>query len=271
MPASTVPVASDLATADRVATALSMPRSALDTRASWSHPGFLRRHLQWPLLALAVLFMVANPWQADLWLADRVYAWEGHAWVLRHAWLTRHIHLVGRGLSTAAWLAVLAAWLVASLSAGWGHWRRPLLYLLTATAVATLLVAALKHGSNIDCPWDLARYGGTRRYIGLFELRPAGLGRGRCFPAGHASGGYAWLALYFFLGAVKPRWRWLGLAAGLGLGLLFGVSQQLRGAHFLSHDLAALAICWTCAALMYRLFYRAAPVASRTADGNVAP
>lgn len=241
------------------------PPSAAQTR--WAYPGFLRRLLQWPLLALAALFVVANLWRADLWLADRLYAWEGHAWMLRHAGWTRYVHLLGRDASTAAWLVVLAAWLIASLRAGWAQLRRPLLYLLTATAVPTLLVAALKHGSNIDCPWDLARYGGTRPYLGLFELRPTDLGRGLCFPAGHASAGYAWLALYFFLGVVQPCWRRAGLAVGLGLGLLFGISQQLRGAHFLSHDLATLALCWTCAVLVYRLFYRAAP--ART--GNAAP
>lgn len=246
-----------------------VPPSA--TPARWSCPDFLRRQLQWPLLVLGGLFVLAALLHADLWLADRLYAWEGHAWALRHAGWTRHIHLIGRDVSTAAWLMVLAAWLIASLRAGWAHLRRPLLYLLTATAVSALLVAALKHGSNVDCPWDLLRYGGARPYLGLFELSPAGLGHGRCFPAGHASGGYAWLALYFFLGTVTPRWRWAGLAVGLGLGLLFGVSQQLRGAHFLSHDLATLALCWTCAVLVYRLFYRAAPAASRIADGNAAP
>ena len=39
--------------------------------------------------------------------------------------------------------------------------------------------------------------------------------RGRCFPAGHASAGYAWVALYFFFLAAAPRWRWLGLSTGL--------------------------------------------------------
>ncbi|QNP42117.1 phosphatase PAP2 family protein [Lysobacter terrestris] len=204
--------------------------------------------------------MVFTAWtllHGDFWLADRLYAWEGHTWMLRHAWVTQTlIHLLGRDLSTAAWLVVLAAFVVASMRASWRHLRRPLLYLLVATALSTLLVAWIKSWSNIDCPWDLARYGGARAYFGLFEPRPAGMGRGVCFPAGHAGGGYTWLALYFFLLAVRPRLRWLGLAAGLSAGLLFGISQQLRGAHFLSHDLAAIAICWGSAVLMQRLFWR---------------
>jgi membrane-associated PAP2 superfamily phosphatase len=223
---------------------------------AWREPGFYRLHGQWPLLALAVAFTAWTLLHGDLWLADRLYAWEGHAWLLRRAWVTQNvIHLLGRELSTAAWLAVLAAFAVACMRASWRHLRRPLLYLLVATAVSTLLVAWIKSWSNVDCPWDLARYGGARAYFGLFEPRPAGMGRGVCFPAGHAGGGYTWLALYFFLLAVRPRLRWFGLAVGLSAGLLFGISQQLRGAHFLSHDLAAIAICWGCAVLTQRAFW----------------
>lgn len=266
MSASSIPVAFKLAAARVavVAPPISVPKP--EAKPLRHRPGFHRRHLQWPLLTLTGLFVVTNLLHVDLWLADRLYDWEGHAWSLRHVWATQHlIHLVGRDVSTAAWLAAFVAWLAACLRPAWASLRRPLLYLLTATALSTLLVAGLKSWSNVDCPWDLIRYGGARPYIGLFELRPAGLARGLCFPAGHASGGYAWLALYFFLAAVRPRWRWAGLIVGLGLGLLFGVAQQLRGAHFLSHDLAALAICWLCAVVLHRVFWRDEFASSRSA------
>ncbi|KQY50596.1 hypothetical protein ASD14_12695 [Lysobacter sp. Root494] len=237
-----------------------------------THPHFLRSHLQWPLFVLACLFFVATVLHGDLWLADRLYALEGGRWALRHAWATQHlIHLLGRDVSTAAWLAVLAAWLVACTRSGWTSLRRPLLYLLAATALSTLLVSWLKTWSNVDCPWDLARYGGMRAYIGLFEWRPAGMGAARCFPAGHASGGYAWLATYFFLLAVKPQWRRWGLAVGIGAGLLFGISQQLRGAHFLSHDLAAIAICWTCAVALHCVFWPPGATRSQRNLPDIAP
>jgi membrane-associated PAP2 superfamily phosphatase len=228
-------------------------------------PGFLRLRGQVPLLLLGLVFAAWTLLQGDLWLADRLYAWEGHAWTLRHAWATQDVvHLRGREASTGAWLAVFAAWLVACARSSWQPLRRPLLYLLLATALSTLLIAWIKSWSNVDCPWDLVRYGGTRAYFGVFGLRPAGTGPGACFPAGHAGGGYAWLALYYFLLAVKPRLRWLGLAVGLAAGLLFGIAQQLRGAHFLSHDLAAILVCWGCATALQRAFWRdAATAASR--------
>ncbi|WP_246071940.1 phosphatase PAP2 family protein [Marilutibacter aestuarii] len=220
---------------------------------------FLRRHALWPLLGFAVLATLAMAGQGDAWIADRLYAWEGHRWVLRDAWATEHlIHRGGRDFSALAWLMVLAGWAVACLRPGAASLRRPLAYLLVATLASTLTVALLKNATAMDCPWDLARYGGHLPAVGLFELRPAGMPATACFPAGHASAGYAWVASYFFLRVVQPRMRHWGLAFGLGLGLVFGVAQQLRGAHFVSHDVWTAAICWFVALGAYLLSWPSA-------------
>jgi membrane-associated PAP2 superfamily phosphatase len=126
---------------------------------------------------------------------------------------------------------------------------------VASVTLATLAVSLLKSLTRMDCPWDLLRYGGTRPFIGMFEARH-GLAASGCFPAGHASAGYAWVALYFAALAARPAWRWAGLAIGLAGGALFGVSQQLRGAHFLSHDLWSLATCWLVALALYLLMLR---------------
>lgn len=216
---------------------------------------FIRNHLCWPLLGMGLLIAAWTIGRGDLWLADRVYAWEGARWALKHAFLTQDIiHIAGRDLSAAAWLCALACYLVARRRDDWSHLRRPLVCLLLATLAGTLLVAWFKSWSNVDCPWDLVRYGGARPYVDLFSVRPVGLARGACFPAGHASAGYAWFSLYFFLLAVRPQWRWCGFATGLAFGLLFGMSQQLRGAHFLSHDLWTATLCWTASASVFLAF-----------------
>ena len=216
-------------------------------------------HLVVPLLLFALATVWLVPLRGDLWIADRIYAWEGFAWTLRNGFVTESlIHVAGRNLSLLAWLAAAAlyaaTWRVARLRA----WRRPLLYLLVAVALGAGMVSALKHLTNVDCPWDIDRYGGLRPYIDPFVPRPRELPRGQCFPAGHASAGYAWVALYFFFIAVRPAWRWRGLAVGLAAGATFGISQQLRGAHFLSHDLIALMVCWTVALTAQRAFWPAA-------------
>lgn len=233
--------------------------------------GFYFAHFWLPLLAFAVLAVGLMLLHGDTWVADRVYAWQGHRWALKNAFVTQTlIHIAGRDLSTAAWLAVAATWVVACLRPGMAALRTPLAYLVLSTLLATGLVAWIKSWSNMDCPWDLLRYGGDRPYIGLLGLRPVGMSRGVCFPAGHSSGGYTWMALYFFFLMVRPRLRWFGLSVGVAAGLLFGISQQLRGAHFLSHDLWTATLCWMSVFGIYLLFARRGD-ARRAADDAFAP
>jgi len=199
----------------------------------------------WLALAFVALNLLLLGFGGDFWIADHLYALQGHAWRWRHAYLTESvIHLGGRRFSALAWLLIVAACGASFVDPALRVRRAALGKLALSVLASTSAVALLKRWSDVQCPWSLARYGG--------ELPDAGMPAGHCFPAGHASAGYAWLALYFFFLAVRPAWRWHGLAVGMGLGLAFGIAQQLRGAHFLSHDLWAAAICWATAWLVDR-------------------
>jgi len=242
----TVPAASP----PRASSPLSAP-ALVPTRRS-----FLARHLLIPAVLVAVGSLLLMAGSGDQWLADHLYRWEGSRWALKDAWLTTHlIHKGGKNLSVLGSLLVLLGLLRSSFDARWKPLRQPLLYLFLAVGLSTGMVALIKAWTQMDCPWDLQRYGGLHPFIGLFQSRPAMLGHNACFPAGHASAGYGWIALYFFALQVRPQWRWAGLALALCTGLVFGFSQQLRGAHFLSHDLWSLAISWTVAVLLYLLMF----------------
>ncbi|QOR38053.1 phosphatase PAP2 family protein [Billgrantia diversa] len=228
----------------------------------------------WQLLALSwcgfLALVLAIAWlELDFRLADVLYRWQGDDWALReHILLEGWLHRGGRQLSQ--WLGglVILALLASHVSPKLLRWRRALWYLFLAVASATFSVAAIKQLVTMECPWDLARYGGKLPFIGLLEARPADLPDTACFPAGHASAGYAWVALYFFFSFTLPRLRWAGLTIGLGLGLLFGVAQQLRGAHFLSHDLWTLMLCWTISvALAGWLLVPEQPIAASLPEG----
>jgi membrane-associated PAP2 superfamily phosphatase len=210
------------------------------------------------LLAVAgylVLMLLLQGLGGDFLVADTLYALEGGRWALQEHWLTRDwIHDGGKRVVLALWLLLA----LGTVGLGWHPRgravRRPLLVFLASVLASVGLVAAIKYGLPMDCPWSLERYGGTLPYTGLFELRPAGFPHNACFPAAHASAGFAWVALYPFLARVAPRWRAWGLAAGIGLGGLFAAAQELRGAHFLSHDLSSLVLCLAVAFAFDRLF-----------------
>lgn len=123
--------------------------------------------------------------------------------------------------------------------------------LVAGTVLGLLAISVLKSASRTSCPWDLAEFGGMAPYISHWNFGVADGGGGRCFPAGHASTGFAFVAGYFWLRDTAPRaaraWLAAAMVAGLGLGLV----QQLRGAHFLSHTLWTAWVCWTTAGLTW--------------------
>jgi membrane-associated PAP2 superfamily phosphatase len=110
--------------------------------------------------------------------------------------------------------------------------------------VAVIVVGALKATTNIDCPWDLAGFGGHNPVLPLLAPRPAYLPHARCFPGAHSASGFALACLYFAWRDGSPRRARWGLAAGILIGTLFAIGQEARGAHFLSHDLASAAVVW---------------------------
>lgn len=76
--------------------------------------------------------------------------------------------------------------------------------------------------------------------------------QGHCWPAGHASGGFALLA--FRLLAGDPQRRRLVTGLALGAGWWMGGYQMLKGAHFISHTLVTLSLSVAIAAIAERFF-----------------
>ncbi len=122
--------------------------------------------------------------------------------------------------------------------------RKGCLLLLLSLALVPMLLAGAKQFTNVYCPKQLEAFGGSMVQQGVLECRnPANEGRaaGKCFPAGHASGGFALLMLFFCL---PRRKRWAGLAIGFAAGWSMGLYQMLRGQHFLSHTLFTMTGAW---------------------------
>lgn len=166
------------------------------------------------------------------------------------------IHDFGR-LSIIA----LAAALVGSVLASYRWpalrvWRRGFLYAALCLAAAPVLVAQIKHNSVIHCPRDLVLYGDDQPYIRLFDPVPDGVEPGHCWPGGHSSGGFAIMSLYFVFRRSRPRLAAAWLAGGFLYGFGLGFGRVVQGAHFVSHNLWAAAICWTVALILYELILR---------------
>jgi membrane-associated PAP2 superfamily phosphatase len=216
---------------------------------------FLLYHGLLPLLAFAATAWLLEITPIDAMLADWLYQLQGGEWRFKDHWLTQNIlHDGGLYLIEALYSSVLIGFGLSFVYTPLRRYRYGLLWLFITLILCPVVVSALKHLTHVDCPWDLARYGGLRPYIRTFEAHPGTFPYGQCFPSSHASSAFAFVALYFFAYRYHPRYRWLGLGTGIVMGALYGFDQQLRGAHFLSHDVWALAVCWFIALASYVVF-----------------
>jgi len=210
-----------------------------------------RAHLVAPLFAFLVLAILFETTRVDVWLADAIYRWEGGAWTLRRDPLVRNVlHEQASRIVDIAYVLLASSCAASFFVERLRPHRWTFVYLVAAVAASTLTVALLKDVTRVPCPWSIDRYGGELPYLETWRAIVTRASSGRCFPSGHAGSGFAWVALYFVCRRRAPRWRWIALGAALAIGTTFGIAQQLRGAHFVSHDVWALAICWfaACAA-----------------------
>lgn len=207
--------------------------SQIQTDALYSLPASFYRWQAFGLLVTALLFIwLSRNEQLDwavshYWYdaASQRFPWQNNYW----------LDLINHRLLK---ISVIAG---AVLTLLWGIYRRNarLIVAMLLIGIGPLVVGILKATSAHSCPWDLLEYGGKAMSFPLFVTTPAFSGPGRCFPGGHASSGFAVMALFFLFYPQRPRlayWCWLG---GITLGMLMGFGQIMRGAHFLSHNLWA--------------------------------
>jgi membrane-associated PAP2 superfamily phosphatase len=228
---------------------------------------FWRSHLTWPLAGFLIAFAaleglgfdraLANAWSFNVHTGRWLGAGNG-AW-----WARTLLHTGGRYLVRGVAAVAIIAWCLSFAVTALRPWRRAAGFVVLAMILSTGLVGALKAITNIDCPWDLAGFGGTHPYVALFADRPDALPRARCFPGAHSSSGFALVCLYFVLRDHSRRVAIFALRAAIAVGIAFSIGQEARGAHFLSHDLTSAAIVWFVQLAAYRAYARAATSSGR--------
>lgn len=228
-----------------------------------------------PMFSLRTLFSSSKTsphWQTDalisLGLMLTFLAWDSTGWDMALAqpwgnsagfalrdnwWMSTVMHTGARNLG---WLIFLA--LLIGVWKPWGQFKHMAKAdrwgVLLSFVCALLSVALIKAFSQTSCPWDLQTFGGTAPYVSHWNVWLSDGGGGHCFPAGHASTGFAFIAVYFGLRqAGAPGARKYLLIAVLA-GIVLGLSQHMRGAHFMSHTLWTAWLCWTVGGISHHLY-----------------
>lgn len=222
---------------------------------------FLQLTLSLGLLAGAMaLFQFTN---LDEWVQDRIYDFANQRWPLeKEDTLPRILFYSGPKIALGIMAGVVLIWLLLPI-----RWRpaplrqrelpwpnRRLWLVLLCLVTIPVTIGFMKSRSDLYCPWSIDRYGGDRPHLRFFDKVPPGFPPNceGCFPAGHASGGFALLGLYYL--ANSRRGRWLGFSVGMTAGWVMGIYQMLKGAHFLSHTIATMLISWAIIQLLVCLF-----------------
>lgn len=173
---------------------------------------------------------------------------------------------VWRNASELGWLhsgGRMAAWVVLGFIGwmGWKEWKGQVAgratphlqparlahyrYWVGITLLCLLTINVIKQLSATSCPWDLAEFGGVARHISHWALLTADGGPGQCFPSGHSSAAFAFFSLYFLHRHNNAKRANFCLAVVLLAGLIFSLTQIVRGAHYPSHALWTAWLCWT--------------------------
>jgi len=221
--------------------------SSLHSQASWRPDAVISLIGLWVLLAWD--FSGGDMQMAQWWGEPSGFALRDNWWMVK---------VMHEGLRNAGWVLLLA--LAAGIWRPWGSLRHlatgERASLLISVVCALLAVTLIKGISKTSCPWDLQAFGGTASYISHWNVFQVDGGGGHCFPAGHASTGFAFMAAYFGLRQSGSPSARLWLACALWAGLVLGVAQQMRGAHFMSHTLWTAWLSWTVGWLSHVLFNR---------------
>lgn len=200
-----------------------------------------------PVLLAIILVAIEFTTDLDRTVSRFFVGPDAHGFPLRDSfWFETVMHQWAKYVVITAGALIATALVLSYVLPLWMQCRRLLVFLLLSMALGPLSVTLGKAASSRQCPWDIDEFGGSVPYTRLFEpLRP-GTPAGHCFPAGHATTGFAIMAFYFTAYALRRRQAArYALLISVFAGLVLGFGRVVQGAHFVSHVFWAGVSCWT--------------------------
>lgn len=135
------------------------------------------------------------------------------------------------------------------------EYKKGLLVVVLSAILIPAIVGFLKDISNTPCPKNIERYNGSYPNVKVFEYYPESFQQEfkiRCWPAGHASGGFALLSLFFLFKTPKNKKR--ALVFALFIGWNMGFYKMFIGDHFLSHTIITMLLAWVIILMINNIF-----------------
>lgn len=221
-------------------------------------------HIQFTVITITLFIVLILFYSTsfDFYVVSKFYD-QQNGWIFRNSFLFENI--LHRGGSRF----MIVFYITAVLRTIYLYYKKKnyqeivvLVFVICVSISSISIVALLKQLTTLPCPWDLSTFSGNREHQSIFSLFDYSYSRGRCFPAGHSSATYSLLS-YYFGKKLLNNGKLIYLLPGILLGLLFGCTQQIRGAHFPSHDIATILIVvlssWCFSIVFYKNFSKEIP------------
>ena len=196
------------------------------------------------LLVGSILFFGLS--NLDEWVQDLLYNSQTHRWLLDHNLQPyRFIFYDGVKVLLILFALLMLASLVFCRKHPWvkAH-KSGMLVVVLSAIIVPLAASTLKKETNMPCPKHSIHYGGIYPHVAVWEQYPQGFDapRTQCWPAGHASGGFALLSLFFLFKSRKNRKK--AILFAMTVGWLMGGYKMLIGDHYLSHTVITMLLSW---------------------------
>lgn len=209
------------------------------------------------LIIISLLFFQTN--EFDLKIQNHFFNFYNHSWLIsKNAYWPRFIFYESVKVIYAVFIIAIFFLLIFYRKMKLiMDYQKGLIIVALSTIIIPLVVNILKDITNMPCPSDINLYGGILPHIGLFETYPAYAKPEHnihCFPAGHASGGFALMSLFFLF--KNNRHRFLALSLSILLGWIIGLYKILIGDHFFSHTFISMQLAWIIILLIEKYTYK---------------
>jgi len=125
------------------------------------------------------------------------------------------------------------------------EYKKGLIIVLLSAIFIPLIIGSLKAITNTPCPCNIVTFNGIYPEVKVFDSYPKDFvqpSKAKCWPAGHASGGFALMALFFLFKTPKNQKK--ALIVSLVIAWSMGTYKMLLGDHFLSHTIITMLMSW---------------------------
>uniref|UniRef100_UPI0040477BE5 phosphatase PAP2 family protein n=1 Tax=Aliarcobacter sp. TaxID=2321116 RepID=UPI0040477BE5 len=196
------------------------------------------------LIAVITLFQVS---ELDIFIQNFFYNFETKTWLVdKNEPILKF--LLYDGLKVALILfaiAILFSLIFFKKKKFIQEYKKGLIIVLLSAILIPLSIGSLKAITNTPCPCNIIHFNGTYPDLKVFDSYPKDFiqtSKAKCWPAGHASGGFALMALFFLFKSPTNQKR--ALIGALVIGWSMGTYKMLLGDHFLSHTIITMIMSW---------------------------